>query len=240
MRAAKEKNGIDLLMATSPIGIHYLIGSRAKSYQEFQCLFFTFEPGPLTVLTRLAEVAEFTDLSLAEDVRGWGGREPEDPIDAVKRIMDEKGYIKRRIGLEVPYYYLSAHHYVKLKDLLGGSLIMDATHLVEDIKFVKSEAEIAYIWKAASIGDAAIQTCVETITEGKTELEIAGEIHRTLMGLGSDAPPSPMNLATGDKVLLSSCHADRTQDKKGRRHSHRMGRCLQTVCLHNGQAVVSR
>ncbi len=199
VRTEMEKEGIDLLLVTSPANIHYLIGSRCKSFQEFQCLFFTLEPGPLTIIMRLAEVAEYTDHSLAEDMLGWGGREPEDPIDVLKKVMEEKGYFKRRVGIEVPYYYLGAHDYVKLKDLLGTSLVMEATHLIEDIKMAKSPAEIAYIRKASEIADSAMQTGVETIAEGKTELEIAGEMHRTLMCLGSEASASYMNLVSGER-----------------------------------------
>ena len=94
------------------MNINYLIGCRAKDYQEFQVLFFTLEPGPLTFLTRLADSAELTNLSLADEVRAYGGLEPEDPIESVRHIMAEKGFLNRRIGLEVPYYYLGAHDYV--------------------------------------------------------------------------------------------------------------------------------
>ena len=200
VRAAMQAAGIDLLLVHSPVNIHYLIASRAKSYQEYQCLYFTLEEGPLTVLTRLAEVAEFRDLALAEDVRGWGGREPEDPMEAARGIMAEKGYLARRIGLEVPYYYLSAPHYLALRDVLGDALVLDATHLVEDLKLVKSTTEIAYIRKASEFADAAMQTTVESVAEGRTELEVAAEIHRTLMRLGSESPASPMNFGTGERT----------------------------------------
>ncbi len=199
-RAAMEAAGIDLLIVVSPVNIHYLIGSRAKSYQEFQCLFFTLEDAPLTVLCRLAEVPEYTDLTLAGDVRGWGGREPEDPIDAFRAIVEEKRYLGRRVGLEVPYYYLGAHDYVRLKELLGDALAIEATRLVEDLKLVKSPAEIAYIRKAAAIADAGMETCVETLAEGMTELEVAAEMHRTMMRLGSEVPASPMNFVSGERT----------------------------------------
>ncbi len=72
VRAKMEEQGLDLLLVFNPVNIQYLIGSRAKSYQEFQVLFFTLEESSLTIMMRLAEVPELTDLSLAEDVRGWG------------------------------------------------------------------------------------------------------------------------------------------------------------------------
>lgn len=203
VRVAMEKAGIDLLLVISPVNINYLIGFRGKGYLSFQCLFFPLEPGALTILSKLGEGPELADLSLARDIQGWGGREPEDPIDAVRRIMEGKQYRKRRLGLEAPAYYLSPHHYEQLKALLGSSLVTDATYLIEDLKLVKSPAEIAYVRKAASIADAGMQTFTETVAEGKTELEVAAEVYRTLMALGSDAPASPMNFATGERTCYS-------------------------------------
>lgn len=199
VRAAMEAAGIDLLLVTSPVNINYLIGCRAKGYQELQVLFFTLEADPLIMLTRLSDVPEVADLSLAADVRGYAGLAPQDPVEVVREIMLERGFMRRRIGLEVPYYYLGAHDYVKLKDLLGSALVTEATNLVENLKLVKSPAELAYIVKAAGFADAGMQTATETIAEGKTELEVAAEMHRTMMAIGSDAPPSPMNFASGER-----------------------------------------
>jgi Xaa-Pro dipeptidase len=196
-----EKEKLDIILVIAPQNIHWLIGTRAKSFQEFQCLFFTREPGPLTMLMRLAEVLEYTEQSLAKDIRGWGGREPEDPIDVVKSIMEEKGYFKLRVGLEVPYYYLGPYDYIKLKGLLKDCLVKEVPFLIEDLKLAKSAAEIAYIRKASKIADAAFQTGLESIAAGKTELEIAGEMHRTLMVLGSDASASPMNFVSGERIV---------------------------------------
>ena len=203
VRVAMAAAGIDLLLVTSPISLHYLIGCRAKGYQELQVLFFPLEPGPLTVLTRLGDEAELIDLTLADEVIGYAGIDPEDPMDVVERIMRERGLLVRRIGLEVPYYYLGAHDYVRFKTLLGDALVTEATHLVENLKLSKSPAELAYIRKAAAIADAAMETAVATIAEGKTELEVAGAMHGTLLGLGGDAAASPMNFATGER----SCYA---------------------------------
>lgn len=200
VRAKMAAEGIDLLLAFHPTNIQYLIGSRAKSYQEFQVLFFPLEEAPLTILMRLAEVPELTDHSLAEDVRGWGGREPEDPVEAFAAILRDKGYLKRRIGLEVPDFYMHPYSYLRIKDLLGDALCLDASLLVHDLKLVKSPAELAYIREAADIADAAMKTAAETIAEGVSEMEVAGEVYRTLLSRGSDLPASPMNFVTGERT----------------------------------------
>ncbi len=203
VRAAMDEAAIDLLLVLAPVHINYLIGTPAKGYQEFQLLFFPREPGPLTLLTRLCEVPLFQAESLAEDIRGWGGREPEDPIDAVRQIMEEKGYLGRRVGLEVPAYYLHPYDYQKLTALLGESLVMDATDLIGRIKLVKSTAEIEYVRKAAEILDAAMETCRASIAEGKTERRVSADVHHTLMASGSDIPSSPMNYLTGPRTAYA-------------------------------------
>ena len=203
VRAAMDDLGIDLLLVLAPSHVNYLIGTPAKGYQEFQVLFFPREPGPFTLLTRLCEVPLFQAESLAEDIRGWGGREPEDPIAAVKRVMEEKGWLARRIGLEVPDYYLHPYHHQKLVAVLGESLVTDATDLIGTVKLVKSAAEIEYVRKAAAILDAAMETCRDSIAEGRTERRVSADVHHTLMASGSDIPSSPMNFLTGPRTAYA-------------------------------------
>lgn len=203
VRAAMDEAAIDLLLVLAPAHINYLIGTPAKGYQEFQVLFFAREPGPLTLLTRLCEVPLFQAESLAEDIRGWGGREPEDPITAVKQVMEEKGYLDQRVGLEVPAYYLHPYDYQKLAALLRESLVMDATDLIGRIKLVKSSAEVEYVRKSADILDASMETCCASVAEGKTERQISADVHHTLMASGSDIPSSPMNYLTGPRTAYA-------------------------------------
>jgi Xaa-Pro aminopeptidase len=161
------------------------------------------EDGPLTVLMRLAEVPEVSDHSLAEDVRGWGGREPEDPVEAFAAIMRNKGYLNRRVGLEVPDFYMHPYSYLRIKDLLGEALVQDSSLLVHDLKLVKSPAELAYIRQASAIADAAMETAETTISEGASEMEVAGEVYHTLLSLGGDVPASPINFVTGERTCYA-------------------------------------
>ena len=237
VRVEMEAKSIDLLLVLSPINVNYLIGCRAKGYQELQVLFFTLEEGPLTYLARLPEMPEAKALGLAEDVRGWGGNKQEEAMDVVKQILEEKGYLKRRIGIEVPQYYLHPHDYLKFKEILGDALVTEPTNLIQDLKTVKSPAEIEYMRKAAGMADAGMQTAVDSIGEGNTELEVAAEVHRTIMALGSDAPSSPMNFCTGERSCFAHGAPGERKIKKGdfmhiqfgpscRRYSATIGRQL--------------
>lgn len=203
VRSEMARSGIDVLIVVSPININYLVGAAAKSYQAFQCLLFPLEPGPLTMLLRLSDVAEVIDHSLVEDVRGWGGRKLEDPIEVLTKIIADKGYAQKRLALECPPYYLSVAHHRKLQVALGDNLVADATTLVEDLKLVKSPAELTYIRRAAEIADIGMESIVRSLAVGRTEREVAAEAHRAMMAAGGDSPPSPMNFVSGERTCYA-------------------------------------
>ncbi|TXT34232.1 MAG: Xaa-Pro aminopeptidase [Planctomycetota bacterium] len=195
--------GLDWLVLFHPVSIHWLTGSEAKSYQEFQCLLVSAQPGPLSVLTRAGERDEFRDDAIVDQIVGWGGGEIEDPIAAFERLARSHGLLNARVGIEVPAYYLHPHHYVRLKQLLGESLVAEATDLVHNLKLVKSAAELSYIRQASRIADTAMQVFIDSLQAGRSELEIAGEVYHSLLTSGSGLAASPINLVSGERSCFS-------------------------------------
>ncbi len=108
------------------------------------------------MLTRAGECNEFRDDALVDDIVGWGGGEPEDPIAAFDKLGGSLGLHRARVGMEVPAYYLHPHHYVAIKRLLGAALVAEPTNLIHDLKLVKSANELAYIRAASRIADTAM------------------------------------------------------------------------------------
>lgn len=191
--------GLDWLVAVHPVSIHWLTGSDAKSYQEFQCLLVSGDDGRLVVLTREGERHEFETDSLADEVVGWGGGMVEDPIEAFRRLARRNGLPSARVGLEVPAYYLHPHHYLGLKAALGAALVAEPTDLITNLRLVKSDTEIAYIRRAAEIADQAMGEFASALAPGKTELALAGRVYETLLTNGSGIAASPINLASGER-----------------------------------------
>jgi Xaa-Pro dipeptidase len=203
VREAISKAGLDWLLIFHPVSIHWLTGSDAKSYQEFQCLLISARPGPITVLTREGERNEFQDDALVDEIRTWGGGEPEDPVAAFERIAEPLNLRRDRIGMEVPAYYLHPHHYVRIREYLGKALAAEPTNLVHNLKLVKSPAELAYIREAGRIADAAMAVFVDSLAEGRSELAVAGEVYRALLAAGSGLAASPINLVSGERSGFS-------------------------------------
>lgn len=203
VREAIGLAGLDWLVVFHPVSIHWLTGSDAKSYQEFQCLLISARPGPVAVLTREGERNEFQDDALVDQLVTYGGSEPEDPIAAFERLAGALALRRARVGIEVPAYYLHPQHYVRIKNFLGDALVAEPTDLVHDLKLVKSETELAYIRQAGKIADTAMAAFADSLAEGRSELEVAGDVYHSLLTSGSGLAASTLNLVSGERSCFS-------------------------------------
>lgn len=203
VRHAITSAGLDWLLISHPVSIHWLTGSDAKSYQEFQCLLISAAPGPVVVLTRESDRNEFAADALVDQLWGWGGPEPEDPLEVFERLINSLGLTRTRVGMEVPAYYLHPYHYLGIRSILGEALVAEPSNLVHDLKLVKSKNELAYIRTASQIADQAMAVFASELKEGCTELALSGRVYRNLMEAGSGFPASPLNLVSGNRSGFS-------------------------------------
>ena len=203
VRLAISEAGLDWLILTHPVSIHWLTGSDAKSYQSFQCLLVAADDRPTEMLTRESERYEFEDDAVFGNLTTWGGPEPEDPIAVFEALAERLRLRSAKVGLEVPAYYLHPHHYLRLKHVLGEALVAEPATLVADLKLVKSPQELAYIREAARIADEALGTFTRAIAVGRSELELAGTVYQALLGAGSGIPASTLNIVSGERCSFS-------------------------------------
>ena len=203
VRSAMAAARLDWLVIFHPVAIHWLTGSDAKSYQEFQCLLISAKAGPLTILTREGERNEFQDDALVDAIHTFGGGENEDAVAAFEKLALNLGLPDTRVGMEVPAYYLHPHDYVRLRQFFGSALVAEPTNLVHDLKLVKSAAELACIRSAAHKADAAMAVFAGALQEGRSELAVAGKVYEALLAAGSGLAASPINLVSGERCSFS-------------------------------------
>ena len=201
--AMMAEKRFDWAIIIHPVSIRWLTGSDAKSYQEFQCLIAPAGDGPLTVLTREGERAEFLDDAHVDAVHGYGGGENEDPMPRLAALANNLGLRRGRVWLEVPAYYLHPLLYVRLKEWLGGSLASESAAPLLDLTLVKSPAEIVYIRRASELADLAYADFAGALSPGVSELALAGRVYARLLAEGSGISASPINLVTGERSGFS-------------------------------------
>lgn len=202
-REAIAAAGLDWFLVIHPVSMRWLIGQDTKSYTGFQCLPVSAEPRDLVVFARELDRFEFEADTMADEVRGYNGAEPEDPMEAFARFAADLGLASARVGMEVPAAYLHPHHYVAIKSMLGDALVAEPSNLIHALKVVKSPRELEYHRRSASIAAAAWQRLVDTVAEGRSELELSGAAYQAILAAGSALPASTMNVMTGERTCLA-------------------------------------
>src|ERR1051326_6185978 len=203
LRAAIADDGLDWLLLPHPVSIRWLIGQDTKSYTVFQCLPVSAKPGKLIMFTRGTEYAEFAADTTADELRLYGGAEPEDPMAAFARFASELDLANTRVGMERPGGYLHPPHYNALKSILGDALVRDGSTHCTSLRAVKSAAELAYVRRAAEISAQSWRALIDAVAEDVSELELAAAAYHELLSNGSGLPASTMNLMTGERSAFA-------------------------------------
>jgi Xaa-Pro dipeptidase len=191
-----QSRGLDVLMVYWPENLYYLTGYHTVGYFGYQVLFVPAAGDPLFLVRRLERqnVQDLTWLGACEVYQ-----DTEDPLDATVRVLRERGWAARSIGIELDAWFLTTRHFLGLRRRLGGAEPADASQLVNRIRLVKSEAELRYIRAAARAAEASTAAAVRAIRPGVREYEVAAEMHRALFRAGSTYLGHPPLLGSGPR-----------------------------------------
>ncbi|MGC1439731.1 MAG: Xaa-Pro peptidase family protein, partial [Burkholderiaceae bacterium] len=135
--------------------------------------------------------------------RVWVDRDGHNPASELRQILSEYGVAKKRIGVEMQAYGLSAAHWVQLSSALAGfCTLTDASDVVNQRRMVKSDTEIAYVRTAAKLADEALDEAQELTHAGAFEGDILAAMQGRIFAGGGDYPANEFIVGSGDDALL--------------------------------------
>lgn len=199
VHASMKAKGIDVLLITDPANMNYLTGYNAWSFYVHQMVIVSIDdPMPRFVgryMDAFAGAVKITWLN-KDHVHAYSDDYVQStvkhPMDYIANLLNELGYGAKTIGTEMDAYYFSAAAYESLKKGLPGAKFVDANVLVNWVRIVKSDAEIALMKKAGKIVDHAMQAAVDALGVGVRQCDVAAAIsHAQISGLadfGGDYP----------------------------------------------------
>ena len=112
----------------------------------------------------------------------------------------------QRVGFESEN--LSVAAYQRLLDCLkeagtlDGVSLVPTVGLVEELRSVKDEEELARLQRAIDASDAAMAAVVPSITEGMTEREVAWRMEQAMRDAGADGPSFSTIVAAGPNSAM--------------------------------------
>lgn len=193
---ASDQHDLDALVVTSPENIYYLIGLTHQGYFAFTMLVLPRE-GELSLLTRQMEAVTISQQ--APDVGHIGYSDDEDAGDAAVAALRRLGISRGRVGVDRSSMFLPAGVWEEMETGLPDVKWADTSRsastaarfragLVDEVRLVKSEAELEYIYKAGDISDRAVTAGLEAAGVGVNEKDVAAAVYEEMIMAGGEYP----------------------------------------------------
>jgi ectoine hydrolase len=205
-RRAMERTGLELLLVSDPSNMAWLTGYDGWSFYVHQgVLVLPDEPPIWFGRGQDANGAKRTVYMDDDRIIGYPDHYVQatdrHPMDYLAGLVRDRGWERRRLGVEMDNYYFSAAAHAALARGLPNAVLRDATGLVNWQRAVKSPRELAYMRTAARIVEAMHRRVLEVVEPGVPKNVIVAEICRTgllgLPGAGGDYPAIVPLLPTG-------------------------------------------
>lgn len=202
-RAALQREKLDAILLFAQESLYYLTGFDTSGFVFFQCALLAAGSSKIVLLTRRPDLEQARRTSIITDVRLWYDGEGADPSKELQAILEEEKLARSRIGIELRTFGLTADKYDLVRSRLDGWCeLVDASHLVRNLRMVKSPTEIAYVRKAAELADRSLEAMLAAASPGAFEGDIAAAGAAPILAGGGDPPPSGPVLGSGDRALL--------------------------------------
>lgn len=198
VRVAMRERGLDALLMTSPENIFYLTGLNHLGYFAFTALLLKAE-GDCVLVARAME--RHTLAAQVPDCEHFLFADGEDPAEAVARAVSASGLGRGRIGVEKGKMYFPIRVWEGVVTRVPRAKWEDGAELVDEVRVVKSPAEIDCIRQAAAISDRAMQSGIRAAGVGANEREVAAEVYRSMVASGGEYPGLAPLIRTGDRLL---------------------------------------
>jgi Xaa-Pro aminopeptidase len=139
--------------------------------------------------------------------------------DFVVRTLKDEGWIAGTVGMEFSSYrpnrVISLGLQAAFED--AGARVVDCTHILRNLRWIKSASEINCLEEAARIANIGLATAHESIAPGVSELEVYGEIVRAMAAAGGENPGITMPVLSGSKtnaLFVRACARDVLKDDR--------------------------
>ncbi len=217
-RLMREKN-IDAIYVEPGSSMFYFTGMRWSTSERMFGLVIPSRGEIAWVCPKFEEERARELIKFSNDVRTW--EEDESPYRRVVEVFRDRGLRTRRIGIEerVRFFLFDG-----IRKEAPGIQFVSATPVTAGCRMFKSAAEIALMQRANDITIVAYKATHESMREGMTQDEFAGNCSSAFRALGvtggifvsfgkftafPHGSSTPQKLSEGDVVLMDGgCSVD--------------------------------
>ena len=200
--AELNARGLAALLIFRQESMYYLTGYDTTGYSQFQCLYLGAD-GRLVLLTRSADLRQARLTSIIEDIQVWVDSADSNPGRDLWQILVEQGCRGHRVGVEMEAWCLTAARWEQVKAAIDDHCqYEDCSELVSQFRLVKSDAELEYVRRAATLADDALAAAHRLVRPGTPEQDVLAGMHSAVFQGGGDYAASRYIIGSGENALM--------------------------------------
>jgi len=189
--------------------MRYLAGFSALAIERFAGILVPVDAGnPVVIVPRLEE-SKARERSVFKDIKTYS--DSENPATLIEKTVEELELKKATFGVEG---FLPFKFYRMLVGCSPDIETWDASALFSELRIVKSEEELGTIEKAAEIVAEGIQSGIDSIKPGVSELAISCQIERVIKERGGESIPFCIVLSGPNSALPHGETSNRKVERK--------------------------
>ena len=182
-RAAMAKGQVEALVITDPSNMAWLTGYDGWSFYVHQAVIVTMNGDPVWWGREMDAQGARRTVWMGDDcIKGYADHYVQSktahPMQDLGMTLVRMHLGSVRIGVELDNYYFSARAMHTLNASMKQASWSDATGTINELRCVKSPAEIAFMRKAASISEIMIDGLLERVEPGVPKNEVVAELYR--------------------------------------------------------------
>lgn len=175
-----QSQQVDAAFITTPDNVFYFTGFKSNPHERLLGVAIFKEAAPFIICPKM----EIPDAKAA----GWNGeiighQDTDNAWDILVQKMNETASNIQSLAVEKSH--MTVERLEALEERLSNLQVSRIDEKINDLRVIKSEAELVNMRKAAELADYAIEVGCKEIAEGKTEIEILNAIELAVKEKGA-------------------------------------------------------
>ncbi|AIF47548.1 M24 family metallopeptidase [Dyella japonica] len=178
-RALLREQGVDALLITAGTSLRYFSGVPWGASERLVGLLLTARGAPVVICPAFEAGSLERVLLVPTDIRLW--EEHENPQQLVADVLRERGAGSLALDPAAPYVMAE-----RLRAVLGGKPLVDASAIVDGCRMCKSPAELALMKQATAMTLQVHRLAAGLMREGISRTELVRFIDEAHRAMGAD------------------------------------------------------
>ncbi len=205
-----KENDVQVCFLTSPENVFYLSGFNSDPHERLLGLAIFQEEEPFLICPGM-EKDTARHAGWPYEIIGYS--DIDQPWELVHNAVNKR--VKSVLKIAIEKEHMNVERFETLKSLFSGAAFFSAEEKLRKQRMIKTESELVKLREACELADFAINSGMDEIKEGKTELEVLAAVEYELKKKGVSQMSFATMVLTGSNAASPHGIPGQTKIKKG-------------------------